>query len=815
MQVYSISYMAYNYMLKPKGTIKRKLTLIISSATAIGMIIGVMLVYLFGVNLLKNTIGKERAQIAQSLGAYVAKALTDEIEDARSYTVRPLWIDAVKEANLKYAPMSKDDMARLFADMDKIWLSKKEESPLFKEYLENRVSISMKDIIKVRGNVAEIFITDRFGGLVAASGKTSDFYQADEEWWQRAYNNGKGDIYVGNVEFDQSSGLRAIPIAVPIKDADGRVIGVCQNIIAIQRLFDHLAAFRIGESGHAVLIDDKCNVLFHHEAPSVITKLCGVGEFDRILRTEKKYLVLKDPEFHGKDVFIAFSSIKPPYMSDKAITWIVFIAQDVFETFSPLYSFIGWLIIIAIFMIILAIPIGLFFGSLIANPIHKLHVATEHVMAGDWDYKIVANTGDEIEQFADTFRDMVADIKIKQAQLQSFSKSLEAKVEDRTRELTETKEALEKTNKELLKLDQLKSDFISTVSHELRTPLSIIKEGINLVLDKIPGKINEKQEKILDISRYNIDRLARIIDSLLDISKIEAGKVELKRGLVNIADIVRHTADSFETMIKDKGLALRLDIDRNTGNVYADADRITQVFTNLIGNSVKFTPSGHIEISCKDIGDSIECSVADTGAGISKEDMPKVFDKFQQFGRMAGAGDKGTGLGLSIAKGIIDMHSGQIWVESEPGRGSKFTFKLPKYTAESLFKEFVSNAVDRAARDESRMSIIILSSKASEDSNDEASLKKNHAAMMEGARLIKNSLHKEDDVVTNDGDVMAILADCDKERLIGAQYRIEEMLNRYLKDQKLTDKIKIQYGRATYPDDASNAQELIEKANAL
>jgi len=233
---------------------------------------------------------------------------------------------------------------------------------------------------------------------------------------------------------------------------------------------------------------------------------------------------------------------------------------------------------------------------------------------------------------------------------------------------------------EHVKLDEFKSDFISTVSHELRTPLSIIKEGISLVLDKIPGEINEKQVKILNISKYNTDRLARIIDDLLDISKIEAGKVRLKRSLINVSDVVRQAAGSFEFKIKEKGLEMRLDIDETIGTVWADTDRITQVLTNLIGNAVKFTNSGHIDISCKDEGDGVVCLVSDTGVGISKDDLPKVFNKFQQFGRTAGAGDKGTGLGLSIAKNIIDMHNGAIWVESEPGKGTKFTFKLHRYT---------------------------------------------------------------------------------------------------------------------------------------
>ena len=233
-------------------------------------------------------------------------------------------------------------------------------------------------------------------------------------------------------------------------------------------------------------------------------------------------------------------------------------------------------------------------------------------------------------------------------------------------------------------VDRMKSEFISTVSHELRTPLSITKEGISLVLDKIPGKINEKQGKILTIAKNNIDRLARIINSLLDISKIEAGEVELKKERVKITNLIEQVTSSFKNKIKKKGLELKVNFPKKGIYVYVESDKIVQVFTNLLGNALKFTEKGCIEISAKELEDEIEFVVSDTGIGISKDDLPKAFSKFQQFGRVDSAGEKGTGLGLSIVKGIVEMHYGKIWVESTRGKGSKFIFTLPKYITEEI-----------------------------------------------------------------------------------------------------------------------------------
>ena len=233
--------------------------------------------------------------------------------------------------------------------------------------------------------------------------------------------------------------------------------------------------------------------------------------------------------------------------------------------------------------------------------------------------------------------------------------------------------------RERKRAEKLKDEFIGTVSHELRTPLSITKEGISLVLDKVPGPINEKQAKILTVAKNNIDRLARIINSLLDISRIESGKAEkVRRDAFDIITVVRQVMNEFELKFKEKGLALRADLPKEGIIIHGNPDATAGVLTNLIGNSLKFTKQGSIDISAKDKDASVEISVSDTGIGIAKEDMPKLFQKFQQFGRVNGPGEKGTGLGLAIAKGIVDAHKGKIWVESEFGKGTTVTFALPK-----------------------------------------------------------------------------------------------------------------------------------------
>ncbi|MCX5712158.1 MAG: ATP-binding protein, partial [Candidatus Omnitrophica bacterium] len=364
-------------------------------------------------------------------------------------------------------------------------------------------------------------------------------------------------------------------------------------------------------------------------------------------------------------------------------------------------------------------------------------------------------------------------------------------------------------------LDALKSEFVSTVSHELRTPLSITKEGVSLILDEIPGKINEKQRKILATSRDNMDRLARIINSLLDISKIESGKVELRRVPVDVKELINKVALEFEHRIKSKGLNLELDVADKSVMVYADPDKLIQVLTNLIGNAYKFTQKGKIAISCHEKGDKIECSVEDTGVGLSPDDLAHVFEKFKQFSRVAGAGEKGTGLGLSIAKALVEMHKGSIRAESTIGKGSKFSFSLPNYTSAELFKETVKQGVSEALKKNLDMSVVIVSLVDFDQLRKEIPVTEVRDLLKGLEEVLKSALRREGDMVIRDtGEIIVVLVDCSKEDVLRVEGRLEQAVGEYLAKKGLKDKIKLHLGSSSYPDDARNEDELIRKAKA-
>ena len=258
------------------------------------------------------------------------------------------------------------------------------------------------------------------------------------------------------------------------------------------------------------------------------------------------------------------------------------------------------------------------------------------------------------------------------------------------------------TNKKLKKLEKIKSEFISIVSHELRTPLTVIKGMIDNI--KRFFTLPDKMVPAIDTISRNIKRLSGIINDLLDISKIEAGKMDYKFGITTIDDTVKAVQTSLQGLANDKNISLNLDIQDNGAKIFADIDRVEQVLVNLVNNAIKFTPNDrNITIktyikNSKDIkdkhfeevlntlsGDYLVVCVSDEGVGIAEENLKHVFDRFEQIENSLTREAGGTGLGLSIARQLLEAHNGAIWCDSELDKGSNFYFALPLSNDKSNF----------------------------------------------------------------------------------------------------------------------------------
>lgn len=268
----------------------------------------------------------------------------------------------------------------------------------------------------------------------------------------------------------------------------------------------------------------------------------------------------------------------------------------------------------------------------------------------------------------ETFHDMTAMYKIE---------------EEKNRLIIE----LQNINKQLDRLNKIKSEFVSVVSHELRTPLTAIKGYTELLLNNKYGKVTKAQSEVLDLVAKKSNQLNKLIIQLLDLSRIELGKFELEKEPLILDKIIESSLENFKTVFEEKGIKCKVNYLKEPVWVVGSELRLTEVMDNLLSNAIKFTPSnGSITISFKMLKDKIGVSVQDTGQGIPENEYENIFDSFYQIDSSSTRKYSGAGLGLAIVKHIIESHNGKIWVESELNKGSKFTFTLPIAQSDSVLK---------------------------------------------------------------------------------------------------------------------------------
>lgn len=379
-------------------------------------------------------------------------------------------------------------------------------------------------------------------------------------------------------------------------------------------------------------------------------------------------------------------------------------------------------------------------------------------------------------------------------------------------------EIKEQTNKKLEKLERLKSEFISIVSHELRTPLTAIKNSLDIILSGKAGALTEHMDKFLNMAKRNSARLSGIINDLLDLSKIEAGKMDFKFENIKIAPVIEYVKSSLEEMAKEKNLDLVLQMQDNSADIYADSRRLEQVLTNLVSNAIKFTPEdGKVDIrtevvDAKDInyvemfdaefkqlsGEYLVVCVKDNGIGISNEHLARVFDKFAQIENSLSRKVGGSGLGLPIARQLLESHNGIIWCNSKPEKGSSFYFALPVATEKNKFLlEFKQNLQKAKVNNSSLAIIKVKSDKEMLSDIQKNVIKENYLNIS-----IKETQGEYETLtmVIPDGDKFS--ADFLKKKIQG-----------YVKDRRnLYPTCAMMYSYAVYPEDAIEDAELIKKS---
>ncbi len=375
-----------------------------------------------------------------------------------------------------------------------------------------------------------------------------------------------------------------------------------------------------------------------------------------------------------------------------AVPWIVF-ATAVPREFESEARKAGVInLTVALLAILFAFTALLYSSGRISHSIRELTVGAREIQAGNLNHSIRVQTHDEIQTLGEAFNAMTASLRESIAlrekaaqELEALNHTLEDRVHERTRELRALNAALETANQELKELDRLKSQFLATVSHEFRTPLTSIKAFSEILLDETaPDTESPQIRRFLGIINAESDRLGRLIKNLLNMSRLESGRMVWRMSVVRLSDVVAAAVDSLIPAFQEKGIeAIRGD-DCPGVRVRVDRDRIQEVLTNILENAVKFSEQGgRIWIACAmepqaaGAAPRVRVSIRDEGCGVPPGHLEKIFDRFSQVDASDTRPRGGTGLGLAISKEIVDHHGGRLWAESVPGRGATFHFTLP------------------------------------------------------------------------------------------------------------------------------------------
>jgi signal transduction histidine kinase len=450
-------------------------------------------------------------------------------------------------------------------------------------------------------------------------------------------------------------------IAFPIEQFAGMVIGVVQAEVNLKHVWDVVSSIKAGEAGYAYVVDRAGDLISHRDISLVLQRrnlghLAQVkAAFQNASGTPRSEVTLAD-NLDGKKVISSYAFIP-------SVNWVVIIERPAEEAYAPLYASMlrtATLLMVAFTMALLA---SWFMRQRVVRPLETLQRGVERIKKGDLNHQLDMKTGDEIEILADEFNEMAT-------HLSDAYTELERKVADRTQALTIA-------NQKLAAASELKSQFLANVNHELRTPVSAIIGYGGLVLSDAKGRISALQQENLKDLLNNAERLLSLIDSLLDFTKIEAGKLEVHVEPVDLEKIIGGAVLAVGPTASRNHVKVIRHVAPDLPVLNTDRDKIAQIMLNLLDNATKFTERGEIRVIAARHNGSLKLVVSDTGIGIPEQDLNLIFEEFHRARPANGKKYPGTGLGLAIVKKLVDLLGGSIEVSSEVNVGSTFTVTLP------------------------------------------------------------------------------------------------------------------------------------------
>jgi signal transduction histidine kinase len=596
-------------------------------------------IYVVGVNkkILEKTVGESSTFLAQETLDRIDKDIFLKIEQIQLFSHNETLQNALGESNRLFAKLP--DIQGFIAKQNNEWIAAPKDviTPFMEEIIKNELSQTLRVRFIEFGEkkygqsiYGEAFVTNAYGANSAQTGKTTDYEQADEEWWQKAKQNG---FFVGEAEYDESSRALTTPIAVRIDDTNGNFLGVIKAVPIIEEILrEAVVATKRYETTEATLLTVDGRLILSPNASRPFEDISGKNFFKN-LNGERGFFVDKE---NGKVKLFAYTR-SHGFKDFEGLQWILVLAHDGEEIFEPVLQLQRALTAISIAFALLIGSLAVSLSRAISKPTQKLiQELEERVQELDRTAKLLVRRDFEFLQ----------------------------------------------TNEMLRELDEAKSRFVSTAAHQLRTPISGIKWTINMFLSGDYGKLSREQKSVLQEVLATLDRLITLISDLLNVARIESGQLAYKFLPIHIEDVCRKVFNESALQAKKRGVALNLFLpSKPLSLVRGDFENLTIALQNIVENALTYTHKrGKVEIRAKEDAhdpQKIQISVQDTGMGIPVSQKSLLGQKFFRADNAVREQIPGTGLGLYMVEKILEQHKGKLQVESEEKKGSTFTMILP------------------------------------------------------------------------------------------------------------------------------------------
>ena len=600
-------------------------------------------------NFIQQSVGQSSILLAEDTAKFIEFGVSIKIDNLIDFSKTEVVQKALLESNLEFGEL--EDIQGYITQQEDEWRSVPVESitPFMQSLISNELSEDIRKnfVDKINPKTGhsvfpEVFLTNEYGANIGQSGKTTDYRQDDEDWWQKAKANG---ISIGKFEYDESAKADIIPIGIRITDEDGNFVGVLKATLFVNSIIQEAEiSTQYDETTQVNIVTDDGKLIYSTKAFRFNEDVSDHSFFDKLQSGQQQGFFVDEGE-SKKELFAYVRPSNLQVLGEQ--DWIILIKHEIggAGVLSGMLTLRDNMIIAFAIIVGIAIGLGIIFSRDISTPITKLTYWAKEIGKENFDAEVNIKGRGEIIQLIENMQDMGT--KLKNA----------------------------KKNKER---------FISMITHELKTPLTpIIGFCQALSNPKILGTLTPDQLDAVETISKNAHRLQSIIGDLLDSHRLDLGKMKFNFTEVDVVELINSAINNYDKEIKSKKIHVTVRA-KPPMLLTTDKLRVEQVLTNIFINSIDFVSkdTGKISVKAKLQKDSVLFTIQDNGAGIPPEEIDSIFNPFSQIDTALTRKHGGAGLGLAICKGLVTKLGGKIWVKSELGKGTTFYFTISQKAAQ-------------------------------------------------------------------------------------------------------------------------------------